>query len=195
MVPEYLKRSEDDICELPHVTVEEEEACEEYHLRRHQAGQTAAPAATGGRPAPPGTAGVLLELARARASQDARWGAQNFPDGTGPEEVGPGLPYTYRDMLRIAADAHDAASDADDRCMALMLLVKVFAALAEDRPDLLRAEVLHLAVVAVQWIEMIDRRADITDTYARGGIIAHSGVDATHPLRWYARGKWPRGRR
>jgi hypothetical protein len=101
---------------------------------------------------------VLWEVAQERGRQEAKWGVQDMPDGTGPREVGPGQPYYYSTMAEIAKQACDVARDADDRRMSLVLLEEVFEALAEDDPDALAAELVQVAGVAVKWIQMIRRR-------------------------------------
>jgi type IV pilus biogenesis protein CpaD/CtpE len=87
-----------------------------------------------------------------RDRQDAKWGEQNHPDGTG------------RDGNRKAMA--DMARELCQRLAALgvvtwyhILLEEVYEALAEDDPAKLRAELIQVAAVAQQWVEAIDRRA------------------------------------
>jgi hypothetical protein len=101
---------------------------------------------------------VLAEVAQERARQEAKWGVQDLPDGTGPLEMESWLPYDYDGLAEIAKEACDAARDADDRRMSLVLLEEVFEAMAEDEPVRLRAELVQVAAVAVKWAQMIDRR-------------------------------------
>jgi hypothetical protein len=95
---------------------------------------------------------VEEEIRDERRRQDAKFGEQNHPDGTG-------LPvYEYaarrhRDQAqRAAADGALAWRD--------VLLEEVYEALAEPKNSAtLRAELVQVAAVAVAWIEAIDRRA------------------------------------
>jgi hypothetical protein len=93
---------------------------------------------------------VLTEVATERAAQDAKWGEQNHPDGTG----GP--------VMRSEADAMRG------RCQFLadhggvdwraIILEEVYEALAEEDSAKLRTELIQVAAVATAWIEAIDRR-------------------------------------
>jgi len=103
---------------------------------------------------------IISEVLKERARQDRKWGQQDLPDGTGPDETGPGLIWSYSDMRELAQEACDDARDADDRRMDLVLLEEVFEALAEQQPGPLRIELLQVAAIAVKWIEMIDRRPE-----------------------------------
>jgi hypothetical protein len=103
---------------------------------------------------------IISEVLKERARQDRKWGQQDLPDGTGPDETGPGLIWSYSDMRELAQEACNDARDADDRRMDLVLLEEVFEALAEKQPGPLRIELVQVAAVAVKWIEMIDRRPE-----------------------------------
>jgi len=101
-------------------------------------------------------AGVLLEVMDERRAQEAKWGQQNHPDGTGP--------------LLVWADkaASVAVSSFRNRCeyrfkmgngtWSDIALEEIAEALAEEDPALLRAELIQVAAVAVGWVEAIDRR-------------------------------------
>lgn len=94
---------------------------------------------------------VLWEVQRERQRQHAKWGEQNLPDGTG----GP-LTALFADAYRRACQA--AAKDG--RCTFHHILrEEVFEAAAETDAAKLRAELVQVAAVAVQWIEALDRRA------------------------------------
>ena len=116
---------------------------------------------------------VAAEVVYERAAQDAKWGQQNHPDGTGPdvtvwiEQVTP----TEAEPQRRTAHAFRAADLADgmrQRCKRApeeggdtyeRILTEEWAeALAESDPARLRAELIQVAAVAVAWIEAIDRR-------------------------------------
>ncbi|ADJ47892.1 hypothetical protein AMES_6067 [Amycolatopsis mediterranei S699] len=103
---------------------------------------------------------VLAEVSAERAHQDAKWGQQNHPDGTGPD-----VPLSIRRMLDAADAAFDARHQVESSAKAgtltwlEILSEEFFGALAEDDPAALRAELVQVAATAVCWIEAIDRRA------------------------------------
>ncbi|TVT56105.1 hypothetical protein FNH05_08785 [Amycolatopsis rhizosphaerae] len=93
---------------------------------------------------------ALAEIAAERARQDARWGEQNHPDGTGApadETAAATARRTCEDNFR---DGKGTWRD--------IFLEEVHEALAEADPVRLRAELVQAAAVAVNWIEAIDRR-------------------------------------
>jgi hypothetical protein len=99
---------------------------------------------------------VLSDVLVERIRQNGRWGEQNHPDGTGPEAMLLGFPFTaLRDSLR---DSVDRAARYDGAQWAGILLEEVFEAIAEDDPAALRRELIQVAAVAASWAEAIDRR-------------------------------------
>lgn len=115
---------------------------------------------------------VLDEIAAERTRQTAKHGDQaHLPDGTGPEEWASlaELP-TWSEEWRV--DFADLATWAKARTKAASqneggdgsitfehILTEEWAeAIAESDPALLRAELIQVAAVAVQWIQAIDRR-------------------------------------
>ncbi|MER7213145.1 hypothetical protein ABT340_39290 [Streptosporangium sp. NPDC000239] len=95
------------------------------------------------------------ELRAERARQDARWGEQNHPDGTG-------LPIYQHSAHRHREHAERAAA-AGVLAWRDILQEEVYEALAEGDPATLRAELIQVAAVAVAWIEAIDRRTVAQD--------------------------------
>ena len=96
-------------------------------------------------------AGVLAEIAAERARQDAKWGQQNHPDGTGTDPEGD---------AEIVGWAKEACQDAAARgtcTYRLILDEEVQEAFAESDPRKLRAELVQVAAVAAAWVEKIDR--------------------------------------
>ncbi|MDX3544343.1 NUDIX hydrolase [Streptomyces europaeiscabiei] len=93
---------------------------------------------------------ILAEVQAERGRQDAKFGEQNHPDGTG-------LPI-YQHSARRYRDAADR--NAADGVLAWrdVLLEEVHEALAEKDPAALRAELVQVAAVATAWIAAIDRR-------------------------------------
>jgi hypothetical protein len=101
------------------------------------------------------TRDVLAEVDAERTAQDARWGEQNHADGTGDTDTFHGIEYGR--WARIAKHAcQTAPSNGGDR-WSLILLEEVFEALVESDQVKLRAELVQVAAVAVNWIEAIDR--------------------------------------
>jgi hypothetical protein len=93
---------------------------------------------------------ILAEIQAERERQDARWGPQNHPDGTGGIEA-----------RRIAEDARRNCQAAAERGTVTWLLIsdeEHCEALAESDPVKLRAELVQDAAVKVAWIAAIDRR-------------------------------------
>ena len=95
--------------------------------------------------------GLLTEVAAERASQDARWGEQNHPNGTG----------TLTDKLAAvkAREVCDLAAVLGSVTWADILGEEVMEAFAESDPSLLRAELVQVAAVATAWAEAVDRAA------------------------------------
>lgn len=94
--------------------------------------------------------GVLDEVREERARQHAKWGLQTHRDGTGgaSEQL----------AAAVAKAVCDAALRAKDCTWALILNEEVREAFAETDAAKLRAELIQVAAVAVQWVEAIDRR-------------------------------------
>lgn len=93
---------------------------------------------------------VLEEVREERLAQHARFGEQNLPDGTG------GIVARKRaDAARFGCDAAIKGGTLTYRAL---LREEFLEALAERDPVKLRAELVQVAAVAVQWIEAIDRR-------------------------------------
>jgi hypothetical protein len=87
-----------------------------------------------------------------RQRQQAKWGEQNHPDGTGLDPDGD------RELADLARNACNQAAS-EGRCTyRLILEEEVCEAFAESDPAKLRAELVQIAAVAVAWVEAIDRR-------------------------------------
>lgn len=103
---------------------------------------------------------VLLDIHAERTSQNATWGEQAHPDGTGHGVYlfdFDALP-TYGVCARIARNHTDELRSDGCPLWAPILLEEVFEALAEDDPERLRAELVQVAAVAAAWVEALDRR-------------------------------------
>jgi hypothetical protein len=112
---------------------------------------------------------VLDEIGYERTAQDAKWGEQNHPDGTGPRVAFAGRLCYMEDAardFRLACKARSGAIPGLEHHGPVtwkdILLEEVFEGLAEDNAAELRAELVQVAAVAVQWIEAIDRRPGST---------------------------------
>ena len=93
---------------------------------------------------------ALADVADERNRQDARWGEQNHPDGTGGA-----VSEALADMAK--AD-YERAAATGAMTWELVLWEEVAEALAETDPARLREELIQVAAVAVAWAECIDRR-------------------------------------
>jgi hypothetical protein len=108
---------------------------------------------------------VLCEVAAERERQDAKWGEQNHPDGTGCwRRVSGGEMRRDNDVADIRAEraiedkgACDLAAREGRITWRHILREEVSEAFAEDG-DALRVELIQSAAVIVAWIEAIDRR-------------------------------------
>ncbi len=97
------------------------------------------------------TKAVLAEVLAERERQHAKWGEQNLPDGTHSGPWGQHMrDYARRDC--------EVAAKLGKCTWALILNEEVKEAFAETDKARLRAELLQVAAVAVQWVEAIDRR-------------------------------------
>jgi hypothetical protein len=118
---------------------------------------------------------VLAEVSAERARQDAKWGEQNHPDGSGPRvSLASPILGSPSDRWGDRAGVHlaimselrdNAVATTDERATTGeltwrdILLEEVFEAFAEADPARLRAELIQVAAVATQWVEAIDRRS------------------------------------
>lgn len=105
-------------------------------------------------------AAILAEVAAERARQDARWGEQNHPDGTGPNVplcYFPKLP-SMADLAVNARTVTNLRAKRGDVTWLDILLEEVFEALELTDTAKLRAELIQVAAVAGAWAEAIDRR-------------------------------------
>ncbi|WP_193318854.1 hypothetical protein [Nonomuraea phyllanthi] len=93
---------------------------------------------------------VLGDVAAERAAQDARWGMQILPDGTGGEG-------TVAESDRARCETEAAARDGA-LTWRHVLAEEVLEAFAETDPERLRAELIQVAAVAVKWCQALDRR-------------------------------------
>lgn len=95
---------------------------------------------------------LTLELLVAeRLRQNAKWGEQNHPDGTGS-------PYSTIDAnyYRMRCDTAFAEGRGT---WAHILQEEVAEAIAETAPDKLTAELIQVAAVVLAWVEAVQRKA------------------------------------
>ena len=117
---------------------------------------------------------IAREVLAERDRQDGKWGEQNHPDGTGPDATPLG-DFTWRrafqdgkahtldgtsakTLAACAKEVTDVAAKQGNVTWADILGEEHFEALAEDDPAKLRAELIQVAAVAIQWVAAIDRR-------------------------------------
>lgn len=116
---------------------------------------------------------VLAEVQAERERQDARWGEQNHPDGTG-------RPFS-RHAANTARANCQAAAEAGEVTWKLISDEEHAEAMAESDPVKLRAELIQDAAVKVAWVAAIDRR--IADDWERGEethVVADDSDDPEH---------------
>lgn len=100
----------------------------------------------------PATLAVLTDVLAERHRQHARWGEQSLPFGTGRNTQIERL----RQLRNINAKARAVGVPLT---WSEVLTEEVAEAMAESNPWRLRAELIQVAAVAVQWIEHLDRSA------------------------------------
>ncbi len=88
---------------------------------------------------------VLNEITYERCNQDAKWGKQHHPNGTGSDKQ-----KALANRARMLCERHDQEGT---KTWTDILLEEVSEALAESDP---RAELIQVAAVAVAWVEDID---------------------------------------
>jgi malonyl CoA-acyl carrier protein transacylase len=97
----------------------------------------------------PPTVRVLDEVLEERERQEAKWGQQDHPDGTGPSFESSAK--TYRVRCQRAFNEFGTGTYRD------ILLEEVYEALVESDKSRLREELIQVAAVAVAWVEKLDR--------------------------------------
>jgi hypothetical protein len=97
----------------------------------------------------PGAA-VTREVIAERVRQDAHWGQQDHPNGTGVYSMQAAAERSRRVCEQNAYNGTISWAD--------ILREEFHEALAESDPAALRAELIQVAAVAVAWVENIDRR-------------------------------------
>lgn len=92
---------------------------------------------------------IIRDLAQERLRQDAKWGVQNHPNGTGmlgDRERANGARHVCDTMFRSGMGSWRD-----------ILHEEVQEAFAEHDPVLLREELIQVAAVALAWVENMDR--------------------------------------
>jgi hypothetical protein len=93
---------------------------------------------------------ILLDIVAERDAQDALFGVQDLPDGTG----------ITGDKERADSARHvcDVMFERGEGTYRDVFYEEVMEALAESDPAKLRAELVQAVAVGVKWLEGIDRR-------------------------------------
>lgn len=94
---------------------------------------------------------VLEQVHAERLRQDAKWGEQNHPDGTGGGTSSMVADIARKQCQRAFAEGYGTYKD--------ILNEEVYEAFAESDKAKLREELIQVAAVAVAWVEKIDREA------------------------------------
>jgi hypothetical protein len=93
---------------------------------------------------------VEYEVREERARQEAKWGDQDHPDGTG----GIIAMDAAEEVRRLCRRAFESGAGS----WAHILHEEVWEAFAEQNPELLRAELIQVAATAMTWADVIGRR-------------------------------------
>lgn len=105
---------------------------------------------------------VLAEVHDERRRQEAKWGQQDHPNGTGPYMLGELVAdgqHTYAvGIERWARQRCDKRHRAGMGTYEQILTEEWAEAVAQSDPAKLRAELIQVAAVAVAWVESIDRQ-------------------------------------
>jgi len=108
---------------------------------------------------PIGLANALADIVKERLRQDAKWGEQNHPDGTGPERSwGLDDPGSAREIAEVFREETDHKVREGKLTWRDIALEEIAEAFAEDDPELLRAELNQVSAVFAAWAEAITRR-------------------------------------
>lgn len=95
---------------------------------------------------------ILGEIRDERERQHAKWGEQNHPDGTGIDKG-------YGELALHAKATTDWKARHGIVTWADILREEAYEALAEADHGRLRSELIQVAAVCVQWVEVLDRRS------------------------------------
>ena len=120
---------------------------------------------------------AITALLTERTAQDAKWGEQNHPDGTGPHtrvlRVGLNVDRDTGAELaaRLTGSCQTAFSNGEGTWRHV-LLEEVGEALAEDDPATLTTELVQTAAVGVAWMGAIERRTGRRERVYLSGPIA-----------------------
>lgn len=102
--------------------------------------------------------GVQADVRAERIKQLQKWGPQTHPDGTGPDGVFLGMPFTA--VTRTIKAFVDAAADDGQSTWLGILLEEVFEAAEESDLAKLREELIQVQAVAQAWVEDIDQHGE-----------------------------------
>lgn len=103
------------------------------------------------------TESMLEEVFLERSRQDARWGEQNHPDGTGSADT----LMDWEDLANEAKWQNDQAVKDGTLTFRGILKEEVYEAFAEDDPKKLYEELGQVAAVAVVWMEKLVREGKV----------------------------------
>lgn len=123
-------------------------------------------------------AAIIGEILEERRRQDAKWGEQNHPDGTGDQ-----VKFVHGEHLASDGDGRitmgtisyvskyvtDLAAANGKVTFADILVEEIFEALCENDPERVRAELIQSAAVIVAWVEAIDRRTVLSKVNPKEG--------------------------
>lgn len=99
---------------------------------------------------------VFQDVYLERLAQDAKWGIQNHPNGTGPDNILSEIGVTA-DLTR---EWCDEAANIGRLTWANILLEEMAEAFEETDPVKLRTELIQVIAVACGFVEKIDRTGE-----------------------------------
>lgn len=120
---------------------------------------------------------VMADIRNERAAQEAKWGEQNHENGTGSEVDVESLAEFREHMTLLEKLGHVTWRE--------ILVEEVKEVLVETDLPKLRAELVQVAAVAVNWIECIDRRAKCStchQDYDTPGCSVGANGESTHTV-------------
>lgn len=95
---------------------------------------------------------IFDEVRQERLRQDAKWGPQRHPLGTGGRE--------FIELCKRYREITDQAAADGELTWTHILLEEAYESLAEGHPKMVRAELIQTIAVAAYMIEQIDREAE-----------------------------------
>lgn len=103
---------------------------------------------------------IMGQIEDERRRQDAKWGEQHWPDGTGPDLKVHSVPghLTHHAAMQNAKLTVELGMGSEGTTWSNILKEEIFEALCETEWTALRNELVQSAAVIVAWVESGDKR-------------------------------------